>query len=203
MGIFSRLYRIFLLFRVNGLSMIRTIRFFQRTAAALLLAAFAMIAAQPAYAGTMPGNGEITIVSPLSFVIDDNLEFGAVVRGTTAGTVTITPTGTRTQTGGVTLINGGGHKPALFAGQGTFLQRVEISMGASSISLTGPGAPMVVRDFVLGSTPTAVLTTTPLSFRIASLNGVFSFPVGATLDVGANQAPGVYSGNWSITLNYF
>lgn len=183
--------------------MIRTIRFFQRTARALLLAAFALIAAQPAYAGTMPGSGEITIVSPLSFVIDDNLEFGAVVRGTTAGTVTITPTGTRTQTGGVTLINGGGHKPALFAGQGTFLQRVEISLGASSISLTGPGAPMVVRDFVLGSTPTAVLTTTPLSFRIASLNGVFSFPVGATLDVGANQAPGVYSGNWSITLNYF
>lgn len=183
--------------------MIRTIRFFQRTAAALLLAAFALIAAQPAYAGTMPGSGEITIVSPLSFVIDDNLEFGAVVRGTTAGTVTITPTGTRAQTGGVTLINGGGHKPALFAGQGTFLQRVEISLGASSISLTGPGAPMVVRDFVLGSTPTAVLTTTPLSFRIAALNGVFSFPVGATLEVGANQAPGVYSGNWSITLNYF
>ncbi|WP_395628265.1 DUF4402 domain-containing protein [Sphingorhabdus sp.] len=25
----------------------------------------------------------------------------------------------------------------------------------------------------------------------------------ATLEVGANQAPGVYSGNWSITLNYF
>jgi hypothetical protein len=25
----------------------------------------------------------------------------------------------------------------------------------------------------------------------------------ATLDVAANQAPGVYSGNWSITLNYF
>ena len=203
MGIVSRIYRIFLLFRVNGLSMIRTNRFFQRTATALLLAAFAMIAAQPAYAGTMPGNGEITIVSPLSFVIDDNLDFGTIVRGTTAGTVTVTPTGTRTQTGGVTLINGGGHKPALFAGQGTFLQRVEISLGASSISLTGPGAPMQVRDFVLGSTPTAVLTTTPLSFRIAALNGVFSFPVGATLDVGANQAPGVYSGNWSITLNYF
>jgi hypothetical protein len=203
MGIFSRFYRIFLLFRVNGLSMIRTNRFFQRTARALLLAAFAMIGAQPAYAGTMPGSGEITIVSPLSFVIDDNLEFGTIIRGTTAGTVTITPTGTRTQTGGVTLVNGAAHKPALFAGQGTFLQRVEISLGASSISLTGPGAPMRVRDFVLGSTPTAVLTTTPLSFRIAALNGVFSFPVGATLDVGANQAPGVYSGNWSITLNYF
>ena len=195
--------RIFLPFAVNRLSMSRTNRFFQRTATASLLGAFATIAAQPAYAGTTPGGGEITIVRPLTFVIDDNLDFGTIVRGTTAGTVTITPTGTRTQTGGVTLVNGGGHKAASFAGQGTFLQRVEISMGANSISLNGPGAPMRVRDFVIGSTPTAVLTTTPLSFRIAALNGVFSFPIGATLDVAANQAPGVYSGNWSITLNYF
>ena len=202
-GAVARLERKFLPFRVNGLGMIRTNRFFQRTATASLLAAFATIAAQPAYAGTTPGGGEITIVSPLSFVIDDNLEFGTIIRGTTAGTVTITPTGTRTQTGGVTLVNGAGHKPALFAGQGTFLQRVDVSLGANSISLTGPGAPMVVRDFVVGSTPSAVLTTTPLSFRIAALNGVFSFPIGATLEVGANQAPGAYSGNWSITLNYF
>jgi hypothetical protein len=202
-GAVARLERKFLLFGVNGLRMIRTNRFFQRTATASLLAVFAIMAAQPAYAGTTPGGGEITIVRPLSFVIDDNLDFGTIVRGTTAGTVTITPTGTRTQTGGVTLINGGGHKAASFAGQGTFLQRVEISLGANSISLNGPGAPMRVRDFVIGSTPTAVLTSTPLSFRIAGLNGVFSFPIGATLDVAANQAPGVYSGNWSITLNYF
>ena len=183
--------------------MIRTNRFLQRAATASLLAAFAIMAAQPAYAGTTPGGSEVTIVRPLSFVIDDNLDFGTVVRGTTAGTVTITPTGTRTQTGGVTLANGGGHKPASFAGQGTFTQRVDISLGANSIPLNGPGTPMRVRDLIIGSTPTAALTTAPLSFRIAALNGVFSFPIGATLDVAANQAPGVYSGNWSITLNYF
>ena len=157
----------------------------------------------PAYAGTTPGSAEITIVRPLSFIIDDNLDFGAVIRGTTAGTVTVAPDGTRTRTGGVTLANGGGHKPASFAGQGAFNQRVDISIGASSIFLTGPGAPMRVRDFVIGSTPTAVLTTAPLRFRIAAANGIFAFPIGATLDVGANQVPGKYTGNWSITLNYF
>ncbi len=203
MCVVARLERISLPFRVNCLRMIRTNRFLQRAATASLLAAFATMAAQPAFAGTTPGGSEVTIVRPLSFVIDDNLDFGTVVRGTTAGTVTVTPTGTRTQTGGVTLANGGGHKPASFAGQGTFTQRVEISLGANSILLNGPGAPMRVRDFVIGSTPTAVLTTAPLSFRIAALNGVFSFPIGATLEVAANQAPGVYSGNWSITLNYF
>ncbi len=175
----------------------------RRYAATSALTLGALAVAGPAYAGNAPGNAEITIVRPLSFVIDDNLDFGTVVRGTTAGTVTVAPDGTRTRTGGVTLANGGGHKPASFAGQGTFNQRVDISIGATSIFLTGPGTPMRVRDFVIGSTPTAVLTTAPLRFRIAATNGIFAFPIGATLEVAANQAPGKYTGNWSITLNYF
>jgi Domain of unknown function (DUF4402) len=159
--------------------------------------------AMPVHAGTQQGNAEITVVRPLSFVIDDGLDFGNVVRGTTAGTVVLAPNGTRTKTGGVTLINGGGHKPASFAGMGTNNQRVDISLGANSILLTGPGAPMRVHTFVVGSTPTAILTTTPLRFRINSPTGVFAFPVGATLDVGANQAAGKYTGTWVINLNYF
>jgi hypothetical protein len=160
-------------------------------------------ASVPAHAETLPANGEVTIVRALSFVIDDNLDFGNVIRGPTAGTVTVAPDGTRTRTGGVTLAAGGGHKPASFAGRGTNNQRVDISIGSGSINITGPGAPMRVHTFVMGSTPTAVLTTTPARFRINSPTGVFMFPVGATLDVGANQTPGTYSGNWTITLNYF
>jgi hypothetical protein len=165
--------------------------------------AFAAFAAMPAHADTKQGNAEITIVRPLSFVIDDNLDFGNVIRGTTAGTVIVAPNGARTSTGGVILANGGGHKAASFAGRGTNNQRVDISLGAPSILIVGPGAPMRVHTFVLGSTPTAVLTTTPQRFRINSATGVFAFPVGATLDVAANQAPGKYTGTWTITLNYF
>jgi hypothetical protein len=161
------------------------------------------LVATPAMADTEVATAEITIVRPLSFVIDDNLDFGNVIRGTTAGTVTVAPDGTRTRTGGAILANGGGHKPASFAGRGTNNQRVDVSLGAGSILIVGPGLPMRVHTFVLGSTPTAVLTTTPQRFRINSATGVFAFPVGATLDVGANQAPGKYTGTWSITLNYF
>jgi hypothetical protein len=159
--------------------------------------------ATPAMAAIKPGDAEVTIVTPLSFVIDDNLEFGRVIRGTTAGTVTVAPNGTRSQTGGALLANGGGSKPATFAGMGTVNQRVDVSIGAPSILITGPGLPMRVHTFTLGSTPSAVLTTSPQRFRIGSATGIFSFPVGATLDVGANQAPGTYSGSWTITLNYF
>ena len=168
-------------------------------AVAAIATAFAAI---PAYADTETGNAEITIVRPLSFVIDDNLDFGSLIPSNVAGIVTMTPTGARTATNGIVLV-GAGHKAASFAGQGTFNQRVDVSLGSNSIFITGPGAPMRVRTFVIGSTPTAVLTTTPNRFRIASLSGIFQFPIGATLEVGANQAPGFYTGTWSITLNYF
>lgn len=154
-------------------------------------------------ADTVVANAEITVVRPLSFVIDDNLDFGNIIRGTTAGTVVIAPNGVRTSTGGVILANGGGHKAASFAGMGTNNQRVDVSLGANSIFIVGPGLPMRVHTFVIGSTPTAVLTTTPRRFRINSPTGAFAFPIGATLDVAANQAPGRYTGTWSITLNYF
>ena len=166
-------------------------------------ALFGALVAAPAFADSEVATAEVTIVRPLSFVIDDNLDFGNVIRGTTAGTVTVAPDGTRTRTGGAILANGGGHKPASFAGRGTNNQRVDVSLGAGSIFITGPGVSMRVHTFVMGSTPTAILTTTPQRFRINSATGVFAFPVGATLDVGANQAPGAYTGTWNITLNYF
>jgi Domain of unknown function (DUF4402) len=167
------------------------------------MALAAALVASPAMADTEVATAEITIVRPLSFVIDDNLDFGNVIRGTTAGTVVVAPNGARTSTGGVILANGGGHKAASFAGMGTNNQRVDVSLGSNSILIVGPGLPMRVHTFVIGSTPTAVLTTNPQRFRINSATGVFAFPIGATLDVAANQAPGKYTGTWNITLNYF
>lgn len=155
----------------------------------------------PAFANQKVADAQIAVVRPLEFISVENLDFGRVIRGTTAGTVTIDPAGVRTSTGGATLI-GTGFQPAKFAGMGTNGQRVDISLGANQIFINGPGAPMRVRTFVIGSTPTAILTTTPMRFRINSTTGIFVFPVGATLEVGANQVPGTYTGTWTITLNY-
>ena len=161
----------------------------------------ALVAASPAHADQTATDAQIAIVRPLEFIRVENLDFGQVIRATTAGTVTIAPDGTRTKTGNVILI-GTGFQPAKFAGMGSNNQRVDISIGPANVFATGPGAPMRVRTFILGSTPTAVLTTTPQRFRINSTTGIFAFPVGATLEVGANQTPGTYTGNWTITLNY-
>lgn len=160
-----------------------------------------LAASTAAHADQTAADAQIAVVRPLEFIRVENLDFGQVIRSSTAGTVTIAPNGTRTKTGGVTLV-GTGFQAAEFAGMGTNNQRVDVSLGANFINVTGPGAPMRVHTFVIGSTPTAILTTTPRRFRINSPTGIFIFPVGATLDVGANQAPGTYTGTWSITLNY-
>lgn len=152
-------------------------------------------------AATEQGRAEVGILTPLSFIQTEELHFGKIFASNAAGTVVVAPDGTRTRTGGVTLI-GNDQQAAEFAGMGSFNQRVQISLGSNAIFLYGPGTRMRARAFTIGSTPTAVLTTTPRVFRIAGATGAFRFPVGAALDVNANQAPGTYSGTWTITLNY-
>lgn len=172
-------------------------------AAPLVLAAAA--AATPAAAqaqASSSGRSEAIIIRPLSFFKVDDLEMGGIIPATsTAGTVRLFPNGTRTATGGVVLV-GNTHQAARFAGMGTVNQQVAISLQANSVLLTGPGAPMRLRNFEIGSTPTTMLSTTPLRFRINSPTGAFIFPIGATLEVGANQAAGDYTGNFTIILNY-
>jgi hypothetical protein len=168
---------------------------------AALAALCLCLPAAPLLANTDQGQAQLGVVTPLSFIQTEDLHFGQIFASTTAGTVTVTPAGVRSATGGLVLV-GNSHQPAEFAGLGTFNQRVQISLSSNAIWIYGPGQRMRVRTFVIGSTPTAVLTTTPRVFRIAGANGGFRFPVGATLEVNANQAPGTYTGIWNITLNY-
>ena len=170
------------------------------------LAAFALLfapaAASPALAqNSTQSEAEAIVLRPLSFFKVNDLDFGDIIASNTAGTVRILPDGSRTRTGGVTLAGNDG-EPARFAGLGSYNREVNISLGANQIFITGPGTQMRVRNFEIGSTPTAILSTTPTRFRIASTLGNYNFPVGATLDVNANQAPGDYSGTFTITLNY-
>jgi Domain of unknown function (DUF4402) len=141
-------------------------------------------------------------VTRLSFVKVDDLDMGYMIPSNQAGNVILLPNGTRTATNGITLV-GAQHQTAKFAGYGRSGQAVSVSLGANQIFLTGPGPRMRLRNFTIGSTPTAqVLSTNPRTFTIGSTTGAFQFPIGAELRVGANQPVGVYTGTWTITLNY-
>jgi spore coat protein U-like protein len=172
-------------------------------AVAAVLGLLAVATAQTAYAQSRSANAKTVVVSRLAFLNAEELEFGSLLAGTTAGTVTVSPTGVRTKTGGVTLV-GGLVQPARFAGRGTLNQTVLISLTASPSTLQRIGGTETMRldQLTIGSTPTAVLTTTPRAFRISSPTGIFNFPIGGRLSVNANQVPGDYVGTFAVTLNY-
>jgi hypothetical protein len=168
------------------------------TALCAILAAFA---SAPASAGTGAAQSKAILLRPLSFFLVQDMNLGNILPGAAGGTVRLQPDGTRTATGTVVLV-GNVHQPARFAGLGTPNELISITVSPVTSSLIGPGAPMTLSLIEIGSTPTAILTGAPTYFRIASALGNYNFPVGATLAVGANQAPGTYTGSFTLTLNY-
>jgi hypothetical protein len=182
--------------------------YFRRSERFVFAVAMAALAiATPSYAfvpDTETADAQVAVVTAGEFIKVEDLNFGVMLSGPTAGTVVVTPAGTRTKTGGVTLF-GNSHHPAEFAGRkpGNNNRPVRISVASNTIQLTGPGAPMTVRLFNGNTNPGQTFTNTPRNFQVqGQANGTFELRVGATLDVNANQAPGVYTGNWALTLDY-
>jgi hypothetical protein len=152
---------------------------------------------------TTDGEARAVIVTQNSFFLVQDLHFGDILAGNTAQSfVRLQPNGVRTRTTGNAVLVNNNHQPARFAGKGNPGQLVLINIAQTPIFLTGPGTQMRVDQFEIGSSPTQILTTSPLAFTIVSSNGAFNFPVGARLRVNANQAPGLYTGQFTIELDY-
>ncbi len=170
---------------------------------ALLIAA--TIAWSPARAAQSNSATAADIVQPLTLIRTRDLEFGSLIAGPTAGTATVSIAGVRTVTGG-TVAAGGTPHTAEFSGQGRPNEQFAITFGAPSILVTRSGGTetMQVDTFTIGSSPAGGLNQLGNSgrWRITSASGVFTFPVGATLRVGANQAAGTYVGAFSVTIDY-
>jgi hypothetical protein len=177
--------------------------------AALVFASF-VIATLPAHAQSIPTvvttEVKTNVVTPGSFFKIEDLHFGKILASNTAGTVTVGFDGTRTKTGGVTLVDND-HHPASFAGltpgRRSGNRPVRLSIASNTIQLTGPGAPMTVRNFLPGATPGQFLRTNPRNYQInGAVNGFFELYVGAELVVNASQLPGTYTGTWTITADF-
>jgi hypothetical protein len=169
----------------------------------LLLAG--MLAATPALAqsgtDTVTTEARATIVTLGSLVNAQGLHFGDIIPGATGGTVTVTDLGARTSTGGVTLV-GTSHHPALFVGQGRRNQQIELSFASQTIQITGPGSPMTVTLAPIARLNGGLNGNRPGRWRISASNGQFSFPVGGTLNVNANQTAGTYTGTFTVNYDF-
>lgn len=170
--------------------MISTVRF-GLVAPALALAA---VAAPAAAQVTTVSDGNAIILNALSVTNVDELEFGEIIAGPTAGTVTINPsTNARTTTGGA-IAAGSSHHRATFYAAGVINRIFIVLMPTGSTTLTnGTGQTMTVNNWTRSG------TAGPLNL---GPTGVAVIYVGGRLNVGANQAPGVYTGTFDLTVIY-
>ena len=141
--------------------------------------------------GTVQATVDVTatLLAPVSISSSGDLDFGDMITTGTAGTVTVTPAGARTCSAEVDCL-GGFPAAAAFDVTGEGGNTYSITL-PSSATLTSGGDTMTIDTFTddAGATPT-------LS------GGSDTFNVGATLNVGATQAGGTYSGTFSVTVNY-
>jgi len=159
---------------------------------ALGASAWLAIFATAAHAGPGSGGSTSIVLNPLTATNVQDLDFGQLIPGTTAGTIVINPTsGARTATGG-TILAGGTTSTAIFIGVARPNRMVHLNMPNGTITLTnGTGGTMTVGNF----------TTDGNVNRRTDSNGIISFRVAATLNVAANQADGAYTGTFNVTLN--
>jgi hypothetical protein len=136
-----------------------------------------------------------TVVTPIAIKNVRGLAFGSFAPGSIPGTVTVEPNGLRTTSGGEgpSLVTST-VTAASFIVTGTPNANYTITLPTLA-TLTGPGPAMPLTDF----------TSDPTSPGTLNGNGRQTVNVGATLTVGpsSTQTTGVYSGTFTVTVDYF
>jgi len=130
------------------------------------------------------------IYQPVSIQKPADLNFGAMIASPSAGKVVLGPNGARTATGGAVLASAAGVSATSFVVSGEPNATFSLTLPASI--LIASGAQSMTVDAFTTDTP-----TTRLDAR-----GTLALHVGATLALAANQAAGLYSGSFTVTVAY-
>ena len=150
----------------------------------------AALGTSQAWAASDNANADAEIVAPIGISNTAGLNFGRVSPSGVAGTVVLDTAGSRTPTN-VSLLTGGTVSAATFAVTGSASETYTITLPASA-TITSGANNMTVDTFTHNAGGSPALDGT----------GNDSFNVGATLNVGANQAAGSYTGTFSVTVDY-
>jgi len=148
----------------------------------------AVLGASVAKADSVTATANASIATALSVTEGTQVNFGKVAPSAAAGTVVLAVGGTTTDTN-VTRLSG------VTAVAGAFTLAGEAS---ATYSVTLP-ASTTVDD---GGNSMTVNAFTNNAGSALDGGGAGTFNVGATLNVGASQAAGTYSGSYAVTVNY-
>jgi Domain of unknown function (DUF4402) len=178
---------------------------------ALVACALAAALPVPAYAAgdthTMQGSSAAEVLAPGQIIKIRDMNFGQIAAATAAGTVVLNPA---TSLCTSTLVLAGACQSAVFDGLAPGGQVVRLAV-SNSITLNGSnGGTMTLNNFTLDTAPELVLQggngngngNGNRRYTPAASSGFFAFRVGGTLNVGANQTPGAYTGTFTVTARF-
>lgn len=147
-----------------------------------------------ALAATASGTANATVLTPMVITAGTALNFGTFSGNASGGTVKVaTGTSARTLTGSVVVASGNTPTAGTFTVTGT---------GASTFGITYPANFNVTNPALntMSVDVSAVTNSNPTTGTLAS--GTATLSVGGVLTVAANQAQGVYSGSYTMTVEY-
>ena len=160
-------------------------RFYTRIATGVVIAAgFASWASNmPAQAATANAIAKAIIIKPISIVQTTDLDFAKVVTDTSAQTVVVDGADTRTSCTGALVCTGTVASAAFSVDGGANTSyTIAVTSGTLTINNAGSTQSMTVDTFTFNPTSPATLSGSPPDV----------LKVGATLNVGANQAEDSY-----------
>lgn len=153
----------------------------------------------PAYAGKVTGELKVSVRSTIAITKTSDLNFGSFIPGTTDSEFRVVPKSNE-------IINNGGNA-------------ISVSGNVTSASFNVSGMPLmsaainpvnksvnIVRD---GGTETMLVDRFTyanwLGLRYQTLNpsGKATYYVGGSIRMKANQAPGTYRGQFTVTIDYY
>lgn len=140
-----------------------------------------------AYAATATGTATAEVLDSLDVSETQQMNFGRFVTNAVSGSVVLSYLGGVTSATHMVLMQGA-------AGRFTIdgIPDSNVTITVTDTTLTGIGAPMTVSNYTSPNIPNMSLNAV----------GIGVVNLGATLSVNANQTPGVYSGQYTITVIY-
>ncbi len=158
-------------------------------------------------------NESACVAQPISLTNVAGLNFGRIISGAQAGTITVSATGSISSNN---VTNG----PAPYSGSSAFVDPSAATFYVTgepgfNYSITTPATSTVsngnnhmtitfgtvTAETVGGYAPSGSLNGAGTASAIAS-NGYDAWAIGATLSVGANQPSGTYTGTFQETVQY-
>ena len=163
----------------------------------------AQTAADPA-ANSRGGETSVAITTPSSLSSRRDLDFGRVITGNSAGSVTVAPDSSVTTAGDVIAMGGAASAEFLlekspYADFPTTYSPI-LPTTIEIVHENDPDAKMTIRDVTsdFNRRRRVLIFSVPAWWGVAE----YDFRVGGTLDVASNQKAGVYTGSFTVQVDF-